>query len=286
MSKPCYFLAPTRDCPPDGPIVIGNIVDRVSEPEQPINGNAPPAFSGNNKLWQKVDGNWKREDSKSKARNASFFTSFSQALGIGSDASIFHERTDGATYEAEKLTTVYFNPTRQYIQKSIEDEDVRAWMMQNSNEPMWMITGIKVASGAKFYTENTRKRGLFLQVGIDMTPMGIPVSFGPKVDLSNTKGTSESAETTSDFVLAYRLREIRYSRKDGVTSKDYTKGALYDTDSDIGQVQQTEASLGFFTEGFADYDVADSDILGLRKIEVESEDGIVTDCVTPEGFYT
>lgn len=288
MSKAYYFLAPTRNSPPNGPIRIGNIIDNVSEPERPINDSAPPAFTDKNQLYESTNLNWQSSRSNPKTRKAGLWTSFLAALGIRAEANITSEtnRVDG--YEIDKLTTTEFIPTKQYLQESIYQPDVKNWMLHNKNEPLWMITGVKIASGARFLVSRAKEKGFHFQFGFDATGLGYPVAAGPQVEAVSKVAMTESARVGEDFVFAYRLREIRYSKRKGLTSRDLTDkdGAWYE----VGRpnVVPDDEENGFYIKesDVPLQDIDEEDIEDVSVTEDVEDDGTTIRCVRIGDFLS
>ncbi|KAF1353426.1 hypothetical protein BDV97DRAFT_367033 [Delphinella strobiligena] len=294
MSKKCYFLAPTRDTPPDGRIALGNIIASISDPEDSINDLDPLACPPSS-VHRSCLTNWKSERTKSQAKKGGVWSGFLQAVGVGGELSLTRTSSRTDAYEFKKLTTTYFVPTKQYIEKSISDPAVKNWMLFNRGAPLYMITGVKVASGATFMTELAKERGFRFQLGIDATPLGVPLTAGPNFDIWNSSKESESSETESDFVFAFRVREILYKQKGGIDSKDYVKGAMYGLEGKPVGEAGVQRHPAFEVDGLADEDPAQDEFrFGFRTVEAYDDDDDDDDdddassviCVVPEGFYT
>lgn len=287
MSKAYYFLAPTRNSPPNGPIRIGNIIDNVSEPERPINDNAPPAFTDKNRLYESTNLNWQSSRLNPKTRKAGLWTSFLAALGIRAEANITSEtnRVDG--YEIDKLTTTEFIPSKQYLQESIDQPDVKNWMLHNKNEPLWMITGVKIASGARFLVSRAKEKGFHLQFGFDATGLGYPVAAGPQVEAVNKIAMTESARAGEDFVFAYRLREIRYSGRKGLTSRDLTDkdGAWYEVGRPHVAPDDEEDRFLIKGSNIPLQDIVEEDIEDDFTAGDVDDDGTTVRCIVVGNFY-
>lgn len=286
MSKKCYFLAPTRDTPPDGRIALGNIIANISDPEDSINDSDPLAFPPDS-LHTNCLTNWKSERIKSQAKKGGVWSGFLQAVGVGGELSLTRTSSQTDAYEFKKLTTTYFMPTKQYIEKSISDPAVKNWMLYNRGAPLYMITGVKVARGATFMSNLAKERGFRFQLGIDASPLGVPLTAGPNFDISNSSLESESSETESDFVFAFRVREILYKQKGGIGSRDYVKGAMYGLEGKPVGGAGAETRPAFEVDGLADEDPAEDDFgFSFSATSAYDDDGSAVECVVPEGFYT
>ena len=272
--KKFYFLAPTRDSPPDGPIVLGNIVASPSTPEDAINGTPPPSFYDPKAPYESWQSNWKSEKEKHISGSGGIWASFLQLLGVGGDFSVKISDSNKDIFEFRRLTTRYFVPNTKYVEACLKDEDVQDFLKKNKyREPLYMITGVKVAQGASVTREFMKERGLFAQFGIDLTAATggmVPLQFGPKLDVSRGSSDKESSSEMSDFIFAFRLREIKFKRKE-MTHEDYTKHALYSSD----QVpEDAEADMEF--EGLANEDQTVENLGSLEASSaLDDEDGEV-----------
>ncbi|CAD0014237.1 unnamed protein product, partial [Aureobasidium pullulans] len=205
-----YFLAPTRDAPPNGRIALGNIIADISEPENSINECNPPTLPSN-AIYTSIATNWRSEKSRSRDRKGSVWAGFLQVLGVGGELNITrnNSQTDAIS--------------------------------------------------------------------------GIPINFGPEVDISKKQTEKESADATSDFVFAFRVREIRYKVKTGLTHKDFVKGAMYSIGDPFAYEEDEDVEWGNFE--FADDDPQEDDLdRGFEGLGSCEEDGDAVKCFVPASF--
>lgn len=283
MSKKYYYLAPTRESPPDGRIALGNIIASISQPEDSINEDDPLRLPPNS-IITSISTNWKSEKTKSESKNGGVWAGFLEVLGVGGQFNVSRTNSQTDAYEFDKLTTTYFVPTKQYIEEAISNPDVKDWMVYNKGNPLYMITGVKVASGAKFVTEMAKERGFRFQVGVNASMFGVPVQAGPNIDILNSSTERESSDAVSDFVFAFRVREVRYKKKTGVISKDFVKGAMYGLEATPDDDE--EEDVDFEIDGLAERDPKEDELdFDSRVIDAYDEDGSGVECVIPEGFY-
>ena len=115
-----------------------------------------------------------------------------------------------------------------------------------------------------------RKRGIYLHVGIDGTTFGVPSGAGPQADLESSHSETISFDGGSEFVFAFRLREIRYTARKGIVQREFTKGALYGLENEADGVSGTSRSG---TKG-RDKDEAEQqfELLGLAEEDVHGEE--------------
>jgi hypothetical protein len=93
-----------------------------------------------------------------------------------------------------------------------------------------MVTGVRIAKGARMFDQTLRASGLNTTLGVDGTAVAIPISTGVDGGLSHMSNTTDSFQAASDFVYAYRLCEVYYSKR--LHLKPYTQGETYG----VGQV--------------------------------------------------
>jgi hypothetical protein len=106
------------------------------------------------------------------------------------------------------------------------------------SKPVYVITGMKVARGAK--VSSLRARAVRAETSAEVDGAGaavwgamgagVPVSGGPSVAGSKETRISAAWEGGSDFVFAFRVRKVVVARKTGdvKTEEDYKTGALLD----------------------------------------------------------
>lgn len=286
-ARKTYFLAPTRDCPPSGPIAIGSIITSPLSPEMPLN---PPLPIDRNlmPMSKTHEANWKISLEKYKNGSVGVWSSFLQVLGAGADASFSWDISSTNAYQFERLETHTFWPTKAYVEDSVTAAPVQAFLARRRfHHNVYMITAIKVAFGARGAQVVLRKRGVHVHLGVDGTSSGIPISAGPQGDVGWAEKGDSSFERESGFVFAFRLREICYTTRRGVVEREFTKGALFSledgtecedgrtSDADVQEVMREER---FELLGLAEEDVGGEDVDEDGQ-EVEDDDGEECECV-------
>lgn len=82
-------------------------------------------------------------------------------MTIKLDAGMAFKRTIKNFWGFASLDTFIFQPTSEYVEDSVEDEEVAAYLEKRRlfrSSTLFMITGIIVARGAKNKTSEVRKR--------------------------------------------------------------------------------------------------------------------------------
>lgn len=150
---------------------------------------------------------------------------------------------------------------------------------------MYMITGVAVAMGASIGNLALRDRGVHTHFGIDGTAALLPFSAGPDVDVGWGGRQAEAFAGASDFVFAFRLREMCYSTKKGVVEREFTSGALYGL-GEGEKEKEAEKSVGVEVDEFEFLGLAGEDWRGedegVDGVEVDGVEGEECECVMLE----
>lgn len=139
-----------------GPICLGHLIPDLRHLDNVINRQGPldilpdmPIYS--TKAW---DLTWDMKES-SGARvsgNAGVPLAVATGITIGLDASTAFKQTTQNYWEFTSLDTFIIQPTSEYIEDSVEDDEVVSYHKRRpsfSSSTLFMITGIIVARGAK-----------------------------------------------------------------------------------------------------------------------------------------
>jgi hypothetical protein len=138
--------------------------------------------------------------------SALFFNFFS--LGVHGN----RDRDTSISFEVESATTSTFEPTKEYLDKSLL-QDAVVKLAREKKPSIYMVVGLRVAHGAKItYTSGRGGGG-----GIDAGPFGAaaggsPIDASVKVKGRTSQSSSQTTTLREDFVMAYRLRKCRYMR--------------------------------------------------------------------------
>ncbi|KAH7161649.1 hypothetical protein EDB81DRAFT_785249 [Dactylonectria macrodidyma] len=259
-----FFFAPTWDFPPGGPIKLGNVITSVKNPQRPLFCSPPPEDSDVFKTEKKSV-----QYTKEKLRRGKFsiLTKFLSVLGFSIDIGAEIDRSDEETFIFETLETTQFIPTPPYLQTCIEADNVRRFLeLSRYRKPVYIITGLKVVTGAEANTLKSRTVGGTVSVQVDATmrPAGaVPISGGPGVEGKLGNKVSTKWEGSSDFVFAFRVSKVWVGEAVGqvVSEEEYRKGAMYGNERDefkgpelsVLKVEEPDAQVeGFDAEKLMD----------------------------------
>jgi hypothetical protein len=117
------------------------------------------------------------------------------------------------------------------VQAAISREEVVAQINRskfNFKKRLYMITGVRVARGAKLHQKGSGFIGGNAGVGVDLGAFGVaPVTVGVGGAGQSTSSENYGFKKSSDFVFAYRVCEIHYGKD--VYVKPYNSGETFGT---------------------------------------------------------
>jgi len=264
-----YYLTPTSEVLPNGPITLGSIISQPRGVNEPINDYPVPPESSAEKVWlHSATKNSVTVERNSEA-HLGLFATFLQSLGINGSVEGKRSNNDSEDWTFDQLKTVWFTPSIEYVKKSLEDRDVQDFIYENKSwltgrTKLYMVTGVKIAYGASSTLSYTRSKGLSLHVGFDFTPFGVPINVGPDGQIQRDTNVTQSQEGADPFVFAFRLRQIMISPAGDISHKDYNEGAL------LGLHKGSKDEVRIEVGGLEDFD-ADAVKFDLQSWDVIEE---------------
>lgn len=262
--QPTYHVAPnftTRPFP-NGPLDLGTLVEDLRQC-YPINqgaANRVPIPDG------------QRYADMKEGVNASLKTSLSGEASIlahvldrsiGGDASLKGQKKDEDVYKIQKLETVYFYPQPSYIKKCLQLSDVKDYNeIADYKEPVYLITGLKIAWGATISTERSREFEGKAEGGVRVPGGPTDVQVKAHAGVSGESGILSSFSKPADFVLGIQVQKIYYKRAFFVgdptlTVERVVKNAVLVDDGEPG-VEDTNDGVEFTIA-----DLGDGEVEGL-----------------------
>jgi hypothetical protein len=117
------------------------------------------------------------------------------------------------------------------VQSAISREEVVSQINRskfNFKKRLYMVTGVRVARGAKLHQKGSESVGGDAGVGVDLSAFGVaPVTVGVGGARQSTSEENYGFKKSSDFVFAYRVCEIHYGKD--VYVKPYNSGETFGT---------------------------------------------------------
>ncbi|KAI0405373.1 hypothetical protein F4802DRAFT_180071 [Xylaria palmicola] len=263
---PYFFLAPTWDipAPPSGPIQLGNVITSLKAPERPLHRGPSP----HSDVFSSSQTRVVFSAEKLRAGKFGIFTRFlNLVLGLGVDATAGWELNDTSRFTFETLDATQFQPDEDYLRACVAAEPVRRYLAKSRyRKPVYVITGLKTASGARAESRRTRAVNAGLSAEADATAWsGVPVGGGLEAAGRVRDRGTVAWEGASDFVFAFRVQKIMVAKTGGVASaEDYKKGALLDNAPEqreergleITRLEMDDQNEGFVREELTEGDEA------------------------------
>ncbi|KAK4102095.1 hypothetical protein N658DRAFT_485477 [Parathielavia hyrcaniae] len=234
-----YFLSPSWDYHPSGPIQLGNLIVSPTTPAEALNGpdcpRPPPSacFPPTTKTGE----TWSSTDQRAGRYGlwTEFLSSTLVGLGAGVDLAVEHALAASQTFRFESSETREFLPTAEFVMSCLAASPAALAFLSRSRfrKHLYMVTAVKIVRGASAETARARSRGVEVGVTLEGALVGgAPVSLGPELRAEKAGFESGSFEGSSDFVFAFRLRKIvvRRGTAEVVKNAQYTSGAMYDAD--------------------------------------------------------
>lgn len=131
------------------------------------------------------------------------------------------------TYACELLETEEFDPTVEFVTECIaSSKNVQEYIQESfvGNKSVYMITGLKIATGFRMASAANTEQGPSLKVGVSAMPFGVPAEAGPKGDVKYGTGRDLQYAGSSKIVFAYRAIKIISKRDGSVKYKDQSGG--------------------------------------------------------------
>jgi hypothetical protein len=263
--KKYYFLAPTRNNPPDGIIKLGNIIESTSLADSPLNAANLTISASDISIHNEY--NWSSRRSRGTDGKVGIWASFLQFfVGLGGDISASWDNEKTSDIFCKQLATLEFKPSKEFIKNAVNDEEVRDFLLETDfRQGIYMIVGIKIAIGASSVLRMANVLNLKIKVGVDGTSFGIPGSAGPEFNIGRKGLDEEAFEDADPFVFAFRVRRIKVKNNGRVTDKVYTnRKAMYGL-GDSGEEPENE-EIDVEDEGIDDRD-ASADEFGMKDKE-------------------
>jgi hypothetical protein len=238
-----WFLAPRAphfDCSPDGYIALGSFIGDPFEPEHPLAqepSGLPLPLPPDIHIESAVKEDWEDVKKRRQAGRAGVWASWLQSVGLddlGGDFDVKHEQA----YKFGRLEINWFVPSPSFIRDRMEVESVAKYVGEAFLAPdIFIITAVMIARDPEVQQSNNRSWAIRTSAGAYLTAAGVPgVQVGADIGFSSIRANKTKSGASTDFVFAYRLSKIKYSRKNTpegdrmVREKAFGKGAAFSND--------------------------------------------------------
>ncbi|KAH7275517.1 hypothetical protein B0J15DRAFT_557579 [Fusarium solani] len=235
-----YIRAPNLDYEPDKAIRLGHIWRNPRDPGSFC--GQPLAIPRDMEINHTYKAPWFIGKGRSTRGSVGVWAKFLQVVGVTAQANFNWNNADDVAHTFERLDTYSIEPTPEYLKASIE----------------------AVARGAVGTIFSLRSVGAGGRVGASGASQRVDAEGGPYFDASREEYSGVSYGESSDFVFAYRVREILYRKGDCKTRVGDHTDAMYG-----GAGVPLATDVGARAEAFA---IGDDDA-ELESVDVGVDDG-------------
>ncbi|KAF8851525.1 hypothetical protein BDZ45DRAFT_679034 [Acephala macrosclerotiorum] len=210
-----WILTKCTDYPPEGRLQLGQILYNPRNPDTALMTNGPNPLPAD----YKVD--------ESNAHGVSMLSNklLKASFGVwgeamGTPAQISGEMTVG---DGSVLSWDFVNLRGKgtifgldYVNEALKHKDVVGYVSSQLvtfgpfHPTLYMITGVRVAEGAKMVMRKQHSTGATGKIKLDGSQHGIPMAAGGQGHLKNVVVQQEAFKKASDFVFSYKCNKINY----------------------------------------------------------------------------
>lgn len=218
------YLKPSKpDYAPDTAIQLGLVWTDPRDPGSFIGQRL--SFPEDIKVNHSWKDDWATTDTCENHGTARIWARFIEFLGPHTGTRWDRSQSEGLS--CARMDTYSIEPTPQYVRDSVQAVQ-QSTLQQGHN--LYMITGLKIARHGRAWCETSSGVQFDGGVSADVTPFtGIPLGAGIEAGIAHANFEGEKFAHASDFVFAYRVREIFY-KKSAIRTREYNKGALHGSD--------------------------------------------------------
>ena len=214
---------PDFDHPPNGLVELGQIITSPKIPSRRLGIPLPIQNIQTNKKT-----NYQECITRARRGELGLWLQFLASIaGVGPDIAVKWARENSDVLEFRELEASFFEPENDYIQRSVAaSKEIKEHLKKTPGKSLYIITGVKVARGAKRIVHANRSGGIEASIALDATPfIGAPIQLGPRFEFENARHEKFRFEGSSDFIFAYRLSRIIPKPHGTFETKKHERGA-------------------------------------------------------------
>ncbi|KAI9833798.1 MAG: hypothetical protein M1819_003533 [Sarea resinae] len=274
-----YLLAPNFNFRPDGPIALGNIIANPFRPQRILTAPGPSAPRPEIESITEYD----YQISRGSGRDVQLgvWATFLQTVGGNVGLKNSHDLLTEFTMDSMETRYLKHEPSEQEISERVRAPRVRNVITSGTfrSQPVYMITGVKIAKGLRTSKERSSNRGG--DVGATV-PVSAEVSVGAGIDLSTRKSERDAFRAGDDVVFAYQLMKITEKgwREKNLVVDDYYPKAAY-LSEDFEEEKDEDEVMVACPLTVADLREIDGEEVAVRGLESQDADGECL-CIAPE----
>lgn len=215
--KPAWIIVKGTEFNPGRSLSLGQILAKPNQPGLPLLPDGPLPIPASQIEFSFEEG---VEDTTASALDGSF--------GVWADLDVLpvlkgdvggHRKVErSSTWQFAMIECQIFTPRAEYVTQAIRSDDVQNHIRGFSHDSairkrLYMVTGVRIARGARKTEEVTHEVGMHVKAGVDLAALvGVPVTVGVEPGVERETAEAHSFLGASDFVYAYRLAEIHYGK--------------------------------------------------------------------------
>lgn len=288
MARTSWFLAPRApnfDCSPNGHLKLGSVISKPLQPDRPIVSGLPPDLPEDVHKERAWKTSWKDVSRNRSKGNVGLWFKFLQYIRV-LDAGVDWNAAEMNAYNFTKLEIEWFVPPKSLLKDRMEDEEVKNYCGTGSFRPnVYMITAVMIARHPVVKWTEDNRWTWHTEAGADLIPAGAPgASLGAKAAQETNREHEVSADSSSDFVFAYRLSKISYARKSWLKSEMIHKEKPYDAGATFSEGSSKPDDVSYAV----DLDSLELSDVTAEVLDVEAElldndfDGEMAECILPD----
>lgn len=207
-----YILLPnmTTSPPPQGSLQLGHIVRNPSDPEViPLNRKDRIAIPEVDILPPDIKNGFTSTRGKLRSGGVGVWAQFLGTIGL--DAGAGSEYANDEVIHVNQLETVVFDPDIDYVRQAMKSTSGKAFLEASKFAlSVYMVTGLKIVRGASM--GSTAIRASCAKLGLSTPVLDSGISIGAAIDASKQSYKGTSFEESTDFILAFRVRRVRFKK--------------------------------------------------------------------------
>ncbi|KAL0936355.1 uncharacterized protein CTRU02_208570 [Colletotrichum truncatum] len=231
MGKLYYFQAPNFDINPESETApkLGSIFSTVDQLTAPLNQNEQLTIPLGLQNQSSIT-NFTETLDQSFQTEVGFKAITSQSIPFSAELIYAFANNKADAYRCDLLETFEFEPDQKFVSESIAASRRVQNFLENSlfgRKRVYMITGLKIASGFGRSSTKETRHSPSLKVGPSGKALGLPVEASPGLGLAVGRArTVDHGQSVNRIVFAYRVIRIKVKR-DGEPTYKHRSGGKY-----------------------------------------------------------
>ncbi|KAK7216485.1 hypothetical protein V2G26_004488 [Clonostachys chloroleuca] len=209
--KPEYMLAPNYNIPPDGPFALGRFVKEIDK-FRVLNAGSARVHIPESDWYSDVKPDIQVSVNSSSNYDTNILAQFLDR-SLGGNIGLQRVKNNSESFNVQKLETVFFDHTEEYILKCRELPDIQTYLQIHDYQvPIYLITGLKFAWGATRSVARDQDSGQETGAGVTLGPEALNLEV--KGEASRTKNASFTADTKTprDFIVGIRVEKFYHKK--------------------------------------------------------------------------